>query len=139
MSDNTKKTPKKGPVAGQLKPPSLNAYAGPNLSPSKLSKLPLSMASDYRTGFPTEIPGATVGGRGPGRVISPSEKRPNLPGMGYGVPGQPGTGALRTDLGFVPTTSASVNRYYRAQSEPDETSFIGSIAQMFFGRKGGLF
>ena len=139
LSDNTKKTPKKGPVAGQLKPPSLNAYAGPNLSPSKLSKLPLSMASDYRTGFPTEIPGATVGGRGPGRVISPSEKRPNLPGMGYGVPGQPGTGALRTDLGFVPTTSASVNRYYRAQSEPDETSFIGSIAQMFFGRKGGLF
>lgn len=135
-----KQTSKKdSPVAGQLKPPSFNVYAGPNLSPSELGKLPLVMDSDYRAGFPPVIPGAVVGGRGPGRVISPCEKRPNLPGMGLGIPGQPGTGALRTDLGFVPVTSASVNRYYRAQSEPEETSFIGSIAQMFFGRKGGLF
>lgn len=85
---------------------------------------------------------SVVSGRGPGRVVSPGDKRPALPG-GYGVPGQPGTGALekspcvnvRTDLGFVPSTSHHLERH-RGQ---EQGSFIGNIATMFFGRKGGLF
>ena len=129
-----KSSKKDSPVAGQLKPPTFSVFAPTNLSPNEIGKLPL--LNDYQAGF---HPGSSVGGRGPGRVISPCEKRPNMPGIALGVPGQPGTGALRTDLGFVPVTSASANRFYRAQSESDQTSFIGSIAQMFFGRKGGLF
>ncbi len=141
-TSKTKKTSKKesspiagqlkAPVAGQLKPPvpAFTAFPPPDPVYNESLKYP-------STGG---LPGSSVvGGRGPGRVISPCEKRPNLPGVALGVPGQPGTGALRSDLGFVPVTSASVNRYYRAQSEPEQTSFIGSIAQMFFGRKGGLF
>ena len=133
----TKKSSKKSaPVAGQLKPPTI---APPNLSPNELGTLPLVTGTDFRSGFPPGIPGSTVGGRGPGRVISPCEKRPNLPGVAFGVPGHPGTGALRTDLGFVPVTSVTANRMNRGEFESDQTSFIGSIAQMFFGRKGGLF
>jgi hypothetical protein len=119
---------KDSPVAGQLKAPTFTVLAPTSLSLNEVGKLP----SDYQAGVHPGVVGSAVGGRGPGRVISPSEKR-------IGVPGQPGTGALRTDLGFVPVTSASANRFYRAQSESDQTSFIGSIAQMFFGRKGGLF
>jgi len=144
-----KKTSKKesSPVAGQLKPPVVGQLKPPvagfsTFSPqspgyNESGKYPPGMGTDYHSAG--GLPGSVVGGRGPGRVISPCEKRPNLPGVALGVPGQPGTGALRSDLGFVPVTSASVNRYYRAQSEPEQTSFIGSIAQMFFGRKGGLF
>ena len=118
---NKKSSKKSAPVAGELKQPTLAAFSPPNLTPN-----------DLQAGF-------GVGGRGPGRVISPCEKRPHLPGVAFGVPGHPGTGALRTDLGFVPVTPASANRFNRAQSESEQTSFIGSIAQMFFGRKGGLF
>jgi len=84
--------------------------------------------------------GSSVGGRGPGRVISATEKRPVVPDVGYGVPGKPGTGALRNDLGHVPVTSATFNQLpkSRAAEEPESGSFRGSIAQMFFGRKGGL-
>ena len=128
----------KPPVAGQLKPPvaSFSMFAPPDPVYNDSVKYPSVVGTNYHSGG---LPSSVVGGRGPGRVISPCEKRPNLPGVALGVPGQPGTGALRSDLGFVPVTSASVNRYYRAQSEPEQTSFIGSIAQMFFGRKGGLF
>ena len=134
-----KSSKKSGPVAGQLKPPTYKPSAPPpNLNPD-LGTLPLVTGTDYRVGFPPGITGNVVGGRGPGRVISPCEKRPNLPGVAFGVPGHPGTGALRTDLGFVPVTSVTANPTNRAESETDQTSFIGSIAQMFFGRKGGLY
>ena len=56
--------------------------------------------------------GLTLGGRGPGRIISPGEKRPHLRAGTLGVPGHPGTGALtgsmvRPDLGYVPYRSAN--------------------------------
>jgi hypothetical protein len=127
---------KEAPIAGQLKAPAFSVFAPPTMSPNELGTLPLMAGSDYRSGFAPGVHGNVVGGRGPGRVISPCEKRPNLPGVAFGVPGHPGTGALRTDLGFVPV---STGRFNRAQSESEQTSFIGSIAQMFFGRKGGLF
>ena len=89
-----------------------------------------------------------VGGRGPGRVVSSpiGEKRPQLISPALGVPGTPGTGALlmqqrrgdaggpgmmvRPDLGSVPVTAAGGRK--------DESGFIGSITNMFFGRKGGF-
>ena len=75
-------------------------------------------------------------GRGPGRIVSPGDKRPNLPG-GYGVPGKTGTGALqRSDLGSIPTSSMSSSRMFTKPS--DDQSFIGTLTTMFFGRKGGL-
>jgi len=80
----------------------------------------------------------TPQGRGPGRIVSPGDKRPNLPG-GYGVPGKTGTGALqRSDLGSIPTTN--YNDYHaRMHMKPaDNNSFIGTLTTMFFGRKGGL-
>ena len=78
-------------------------------------------------------------GRGPGRIVSPGDKRPNLPG-GYGVPGKTGTGALqRSDLGSIPTSSMSLIHEQRMHMKPaDEHSFIGTLTTMFFGRKGGL-
>ncbi len=80
-------------------------------------------------------------GRGPGRIISPGDKRPGLPGA-YGVPGRTGTGALtRKDLGSVPDTSGAslIRNAERLKSKPSEdNSFIGTMASMFFGRKGGL-
>lgn len=143
-SDNrarpAKQRERKEPLVGQLKPPVFSVFAPPDMSPNELGKLPSVMpGTDHQKGFPPG--GSSVGGRGPGRVISPCEKRPFLPGVGLGVPGQPGTGALRNDLGFVPVTSATFNQNPRSRSsaEPESTSFIGSIAQMFFGRKGGLF
>merc|ERR1712150_414046 len=97
---------------------------------------------------------ASQSGRGPGRVVSPGDKRPTLPG-GFGVPGKTGTGALkRSDLGTVPldmaagtmSTSISGSGYnpeakFRLHSKPDDRSsegFIGTLTTMFFGRKGGL-
>ena len=61
--------------------------------------------------------------------------------ISYGVPGKTGTGALqRTDLGSVPSL---VHNYKddRLQVKPcsdDHTGFIGTLTNMFFGRKGGL-
>ena len=52
----------------------------------------------------------------------------------YGVPGKTGTGALlRTDLGSVP----SLVHNYKDGSDVN-TGFIGTLTNMFFGRKGGL-
>ena len=80
-------------------------------------------------------------GRGPGRIVSPGDKRPALPGA-YGVPGKTGTGAVqRCDLGSVPMTQAAslISNAERLQSKPSEdTSYIGTLASMLFGRKGGL-
>ena len=82
-----------------------------------------------------------LSGRGPGRIFSPGDKAPPLPGA-FGVPGRTGTGAVqRSDLGSVPMTSQAslVANADRLQSKPaEDTSFIGTLASMFFGRKGGL-
>ena len=95
---------------------------------------------------------ANQSGRGPGRVVSPGDKRPTLPG-GFGVPGKTGTGALkRSDLGTIPLdlpgamSSISGSGYnpeakFRLHSRPDDRTsegFIGTLTTMFFGRKGGL-
>jgi len=83
-------------------------------------------------------------GRGPGRILSPGDKRPSLPSA-YGVPGKTGTDALqRRDLGSIPGADFRlVSNAERLQIKPDnshqdENSFIGSLTTMFFGRKGGL-
>ena len=73
--------------------------------------------------------------------MSPGDKRPTFPSVAYGVPGKTGTGALkRTDLGSIPgDKSRLVSNVDRLQLKPSEdTSFIGSLTSMFFGRKGGL-
>ena len=58
-----------------------------------------------------------------------------------GVPGQPGTGAISTrpELGAIPVTSGmgGLNTKSPMVGQQHE-GFIGSIAAMFFGRKGGL-
>ena len=83
-------------------------------------------------------------GRGPGRILSPGDKRPSLPSA-YGVPGKTGTDALqRRDLGSIPGADFRlVSNAERLQIKPDnshqdENSFIGSLTTMFFGRKGRL-
>ena len=90
---------------------------------------------------PPDPRGESQSGRGPGRIVSPGDKRPGFPSA-FGVPGKTGTGALkRSDLGSVPTTSGAslINNAERLKSKPSEdNSFIGSLASMFFGRKGGL-
>ena len=130
------------PTVGQLTAPAYSVYGRPSLSPLDFGQIP-----QYPTGDSNKLigGGAVVGGRGPGRVIqsSPGEKRPQLLSA-LGVPGTPGTGALRIrqgrpgeklavrkDLGSVPVTRSP-------ESEQPSTGFIGSIASMFFGRKGGL-
>lgn len=90
---------------------------------------------------PPDRPQQGLSGRGPGRILSPGDKRPSLPVVGYGVPGKTGTGALqRPDLGSIPGVSSRlVSNAERLQLKPsDDTSFIGSLTSMFFGRKGGL-
>lgn len=88
------------------------------------------------------VPKPQQSGRGPGRIVSPGDKRPGLPGAGFGVPGRTGTGALmRHDLGSVPGDAGAslINNAHRLKSKPSEDgSFIGTLTSMFFGRKGGL-
>ena len=103
---------------------------------------------------------AVLGGRGPGRVVTgpqPGEKRPPptsyLGPAALGVPGTPGTGALlkqhqygpaptaqRTDLGSVPVTTAGfgVGAGGDGAAPGGGGGFIGSLTNMFFGRKGGF-
>ena len=89
---------------------------------------------------PPDPNSSEMSGRGPGRIVSPGDKRPTLPG-GFGVPGKTGTGALlRQDLGTIPVTSSGSNKEeMRLHSRPSEdVGFIGTLTTMFFGRKGGL-
>lgn len=87
--------------------------------------------------------GHVMGGRGPGRTMSGGAKRPQLLGA-FGVPGTPGTGALRLqppsdDAGLrVRPDLGSVPQLTSPQTNESTTGFIGSITSMFFGRKGGL-
>ena len=119
---------------GQLSVPCMSAVGRPSLAKKELGKIPTTTES-----FPNTL-GTTVGGfggRGPGRVVSPGEIRPHSSGLGIGVPGRPGTGAVinaletpRQDLGTVP---GCVEPNYRNSSD----SFIGSITNILFSRKGG--
>ena len=129
---------------GQLSVPSFSATGRPSLQSKEFGKIPQA--------DPSAVPPSglcSFGGRGPGRIVSPGELRPSGHGAGLGVPGHPGTGAVgqalgsrRKDLGTVPGN----NEYDQDFTEDtlavtrgmtQSTSFMGSITNMFFSRKGG--
>ena len=145
-------------TVGQLAAPSFSSSCRPSLNPNELGHIPSTRVDNnypYSSGYHTLGDGMTIGGRGPGRIISPGEKRPTVRGGTLGIPGHPGTDALtragvRPDLGYVPSGSAIYNdkqitstcdnyTQYQFKSSDDSGGFIGNIASMFFGRKGGLF
>ena len=124
---------------GQLTVPSFSSAGRPSLQCGELGRVPT----------PGEAPsspvcgGPRLGGRGPGRIVSPGEARR---GVGLGVPGRPGTGALggcRQDLGTIPGAHSPQARDMEGELGPgsrgmvQSNSFVGSITNMFFGRKGG--
>ena len=143
---------------GQLMAPSFATSGRPSLNRDDLGRVPCApkeaSANPHTSRYNALGGGGTIGGRGPGRVIAPGEKRPTLQGA-LGVPGQPGTGALtgslvRPDLGYVPSSSvrekplgngAGGDNYnqYPFQNVGDDGGFVGNLTSMFFGRKGGLF
>lgn len=96
-----------------------------------------------------------LGGRGPGRMESQGDDKPENKVSGMGVPGRPGTGAVgqalgsrRIDLGTIPGKESlsafeDENQLFSREGDrtrpgmPHSKSFIGSFTSMFFGRKGG--
>jgi len=126
---------------GQLTVPSFSATGRPSLQKREFGKIPLT---DHNLKPSSEL--CNMGGRGPGRIVSPGEVRPNQM-SGLGVPGHPGTGALgqaigpkRNDLGTIPGINGHEDQYECFQENrgiPQSSSFIGSFTNMFFGRKGG--
>ncbi len=123
---------------GELKEPSFAQYGRPSLDPRALGSLPPNVGS--RGGSSSFGETSAVSGRGPGR--HPAQ----LPGM-LGVPGTPGTGALlmqqqhagsvRPDLGSIPIMTSDPEQMEQ-QNLWQSGGFIGTIANVFFGRKGGL-
>merc|ERR1719348_1367481 len=124
-----------------------NYTSRPSLHQAELGKIPsetFSYADD------SADPELSRGGRGPGRFGNLNDMK--LTGMG--VPGRPGTGALgmavggqRNDLGTIPgKSSSSFESYVPTSCEVIESgtgishssSFVGSITNFFFGRKGGF-
>ncbi len=150
-------------TVGQLQAPSFSLYGRPSLDPRALGSLPPSVgpgvtSAAVRQDF-SPVGGVVMGGRGPGRVVvlgsSPGERRPAQLSGALGVPATPGTGALlrqqraagggggvRTDLGSVPMVTADAPAAASSpggnQDDRHHPGFIGSIANIFFGRKGGL-
>jgi len=124
---------------GQLTVPSFSATGRPSLQKKELGRLPVS---EHNLNPPSQL--CNVGGRGPGRIVSPGEIRP-LQNTGLGVPGQAGTGAIgkaigskRHDLGTIPGAHNDEFEEFREnRGIPQSSSFIGSFTNMFFGRKGG--
>lgn len=127
---------------GQLTVPSFSSTGRPSLQKREFGRLP---SSDHNLKPPSEL--CNMGGRGPGRIVSPGEIRPNQI-SGLGVPGQAGTGAVgkaigskRHDLGTIPgihTEDEDQIEYFQEnRGIPQSSSFIGSFTNMFFGRKGG--
>ena len=121
---------------GQLSVPSLSATGRPSLHKAEFGKLPRG----DETGLRSDIL-CSFGGRGPGR--------PGGQGA-LGVPGRPGAGAVaqalgaqRGDLGKVPgNLSAEMDLELSRSSTgdiPQSASFMGSLTNMFFGRKGGYY
>ena len=118
---------------GQLTVPSFSSLGRPSLNSGELGRVPAHEEPPTGPAFASP----RLGGRGPGRIVSPGEARPLL-----GVPGRPGTGALgskRGDLGTIPGTSEEPQPERPAEERGmvQSTSFVGSITNMFFGRKGG--
>ena len=142
---------------GQLSAPSFSTVCRPSLNPNDFGHVPSSPEEGSYPGnkYNTVGGGLTIGGRGPGRIISPGEKRPYLREGTLGVPGHPGTGALsgslvRPDLGYVP--SSFVNEMHATTeirndncaeypfiNGSDDGGFMGKLTSMFLGRKGGLY
>ena len=124
---------------GQLTVPSFSATGRPSLQKKELGRLPVA---EHNQNPPSQL--CNVGGRGPGRIVSPGEIRP-LPNTGLGIPGQAGTGAVgkalgskRHDLGTIPGAHNDESEDFREnRGIPQSSSFIGSFTNMFFGRKGG--
>jgi hypothetical protein len=111
---------------GQLTVPSFSSLGRTSLDTVELGRVPAHEAAPGG-------PGPRLAGRGPGRILSPGDARPGL-----GVPGRPGTGALggrRLDLGTVPGGQQEELAVPRGMVQ--SKSFIGSMSNMFFGRKGG--
>ncbi len=123
-------------TVGQLQPPTFSMFGRPSLDPRALGSLPPTVGSLGGIGGS----GAVMGGRGPGRMmgmVGPGERKPAMPAGALGVPATPGTGAIsrgvRTDLGSVPIVAVTTE-----EEKQQPAGFIGSIANVFFGRKGGL-
>merc|ERR1719481_312194 len=128
---------------GQLSVPSFSATGRPSLQKKEFGKIP---QADHSLVPPSAL--CSFGGRGPGRIVSPGELRPNQ-APGLGVPGHPGTGAVgqalgakRKDLGTIPgghdTDGLFMDSLDPASAGLTKSeSFIGSITNMFFSRKGG--
>lgn len=119
---------------GQLTVPSFSSLGRPSLNTVELGKVP-----PHEEAPEPAFSSPRVGGRGPGRIVSPAgEVR-----AGLGVPRRPGTGALggkRLDLGTIPGTSTDTSLepvQPEGRGMVQSKSFVGSIANMFFGRKGG--
>ena len=115
---------------GQLRVPSLSATGRPSLQKAEFGKLPSSDPAGLRSNIL-----CSFGGRGPGR--------PGGQTGALGVPGRPGAGALaqalgerRGDLGKVPGLEHSQIDSVGIQQS---SSFMGSLTDMFFGRKGGYY
>ena len=110
----------------------------PSLHRENFGKLPQERIKHEKKG--TMDPDLTLDGRGPGGFGNLNYTQTSM-----GVPGRPGTGALglaigekRSDLGTVPgkdTFSTESNDSIMPMSH--STSFVGSFANYFFGRKGG--
>ena len=115
---------------GQLSVPSLSATGRPSLQKAEFGKLPSSDPAGLRSNIL-----CSFGGRGPGR--------PGGQTGALGVPGRPGAGAVaqalgekRGDLGKVPGLEHSQIDSVGIQQS---SSFMGSLTDMFFGRKGGYY
>jgi len=128
---------------GQLSVPSFSATGRPSLQKKEFGKIP---QADHSLVPPSAL--CSFGGRGPGRIVSPGELRPNQ-APGLGVPGHPGTGAVgqalgakRKDLGTIPGVHENDGLMMDTLDPASagltkSESFIGSITNMFFSRKGG--
>ena len=131
---------------GQLSVPSLSATGRPSLQKTEFGKTPALTDPGLAT-VPSGL--CSFGGRGPGRIVSPGGQKPGL-----GRPARPGTGALgqalgsqRKDLGTIPGHFESQpgdgemtlhpERSVSGSGIPQSASFIGNIANMLMGRKGG--
>ena len=132
------------PMSGQLSAPNYLMYGHPSLNREDFGQVPShrfasleSGVSGYYSGAPAVVEGCDSGCT----ILSPGERRPTQLQGALGVPGQPGTGALliRPDLGSIPDKpEVGIGRQRSSVGERKQIGFIGSIASMFFGRKGGL-
>lgn len=119
-------------LKSQSSPVRINSMKCKTIGQLKAPTLLGGSAFNHQLGQIPNAQNTLVSGRGPGKVFA-SQKRPAQTVRGLGVPATPGTGALqRQDLGSVPTVNNN------SEQESFQSGFIGSITNIFFGRKGGL-